>query len=326
MSVPQSRVLFSTESYRPLADKILQLGGIEPGRLEQRNFPDGERYLRLLTPVAGRQVVLLGGTVDDVDTLTLYDLACSIAKYGARRLTLVLPYFGYSTMERAEKPGEVVTAKSRARLLSSIPASHHGNEVFLLDLHTAGLPHYFEGPVTPVHLSARAIVLEEARRSAAGRPFVMACTDAGRAKWVESLANDLGTDAAFVMKRRLDGSTTEISGISASVDNRHVVIYDDMIRTGGSLIDAAAAYRKAGAAGISAITTHGILPGDALDRLRSSGLFSEIVCTDSHPRARATDDRFLRVRSVAPILHDALIRGYNRSLDDRTVQDFSLED
>ena len=315
MSTPP-RLLFSTETYRPLAERIVQLGGVEVGRLEQRRFPDGERYLRFLTPVAGRKVVLLGGTVNDVDTLTLYDLACSVAKFGARRLTIVIPYFGYSTMERAEKAGEVVTAKSRARLLSSIPASHHGNEVFLLDLHTAGLPHYFEGPVTPVHLSARSIVLEEARRCAAGRPFVVACTDAGRAKWVESLANDLGTDAAFVMKRRIDGSTTEISGISASVDGRHVVIYDDMIRTGGSLIEAAEAYRKAGASGVSAIATHGILPGEALDRLRSCGFFSEIVCTDSHPRARELEDGFLRIRSVAPILHDALIRGYNRIVGD----------
>ena len=308
------RLLFSTDTYAAMAQELVELGDIELGRLEHREFPDGERYLRLRTSVAGRRVALLGGTTNDSDTLTLYDLGCAIAKYGARRLTLVIPYFGYSTMERAEKIGEVVTAKSRARLLSSIPMAHHGNEVLLLDLHTAGLPQYFEGSVTPVHLSARNLILQEARRLSAGEPFVMACTDAGRAKWVESLANDLGADAAFVMKRRIDGSTTEITGISANVDGCNVIIYDDMIRTGGSLLEAAAAYQSAGARRISAIATHGLFPGRALERLEQSGLFHEIVCTNSHPRAQTSDSAVLKVRSVAPILHSALIHGYYREL------------
>lgn len=306
------RLLFHTPPYRDMAAELVELGGIEAGLLELRDFPDGERYLRLRTSVSGRRVALLGGTVDDSQTLMLFDLACALAKYGARRLTMVIPYFGYSTMERAEKIGEVVTAKARARLLSSIPMAHHGNEVLLLDLHTAGLAQYFEGPVTPVHLSARPLILEESLRLAAGRSFVMACTDAGRAKWVESLANDLGTDAAFVMKRRLSGERTEITGISANVEGRGVVIYDDMIRTGGSLIDAAAAYRSAGATWVSAIATHGIFPGEASSRLQNSGLFEEIVCTDSHPRSRQVATDKLRLRSVAPILHDALIQGYYR--------------
>lgn len=313
--VAEPYLLFSTPAYRYLAEDVIRLGQIEAGRLEVRDFPDGERYLRLATAVAGRRVAVLAGTIDAVDTLMLYDLACAVAKYGAMRLTLIIPYFGYSTMERAEKVGEVVTAKTRARLLSSIPEADHGNEIMLLDLHTPGLPHYFEGPVTPVHLTARPIVLEEAERLAAGRPYVVACTDAGRAKWVESLANDLGTDAAFVLKRRLDGSRTELTAISAHVTNRHVVIYDDMIRTGGSLIEAAQAYLEAGAEGVSAVATHGLLPGDSIERLQRSGLFSEIVCTDSHPRARqAADGSFLRARSVAPILHQALTLGYHRNV------------
>lgn len=307
-------LLFSTPSYQPLALRIASLGGVELGEVETHLFPDGERYLRLHSSVPGRRVVLLGGTVSDAETLFAYDLAYGITKDGARSLTLIIPYFGYSTMERQELPGEVVTAKSRARLLSSIPAAHHGNWVMLLDLHTGGLPHYFEGAMTPVHLSARQLVLEEALRLADGEPFVMACTDAGRAKWVESLANDLGTDAAFVLKRRIDGNRTEVSAIQAAVEGRVVVIYDDMVRTGGSMVEAARAYRRAGAIRIAAITTHGLFPGDALERLRESGLFTEVVCTDSHPRADALadalDDDFLRVRSIAPLLHEALESGY----------------
>lgn len=303
-------LLFSTPRYRTLALQIAQLGGVELGEIESHLFPDGERYLRLGSPVAGRRIALLGGTVSDSETLFAYDLAYGMAKDGARSLILLIPYFGYSTMERVEKPGEVVTAKSRARLLSSIPAAHHGNSVLLLDLHTGGLPHYFEGAMTPVHLSARPIVLDEARRLAAGEPFVMACTDAGRAKWVESLANDLGTRAAFVMKRRLDGERTEVLAVEAAVEDQVVVIYDDMIRTGGSMLQAARAYLDAGARRVCAITTHGIFPGDSLERLCDSGLFGELVCTDSHPRAIELEHELLTVRSIAPLLHRALDSSY----------------
>jgi ribose-phosphate pyrophosphokinase len=101
--------------------------------------------------------------------------------------------------------------------------------------------------------------------------------------------------------------------VSAHVRDRPVVIYDDMIRTGGSLLGAASAYRDAGARSISAIATHGLFPGDALDRLQRSGLFDAIVCTDSHPRARALapdsdgdSDEFLQVVSVAQLLLPSL--------------------
>src|SRR4029077_9128284 len=103
-----------------------------------------------------------------------------------------------------------------------------------------------------------------------------------------------------VFKRRLDGSRTEVTAVSAQVEGRDVVIYDDMVRTGGSLLGAARAYRDAGATAVSAVVTHAVLPDGALDALRRSGLVDRLVCTDSHPRARAcAGDPFVRVVSVA---------------------------
>ncbi|MGC4004381.1 MAG: hypothetical protein QM811_15205 [Pirellulales bacterium] len=130
-------------------------------------------------------------------------------------LTLIVPYFGYSTMERSIKPGEVVTAKARARLLSMIPSASWGNRIVLLDLHVPGLMHYFEGAVRPFHLYAKELVTAASRRLG-GDDFVLACTDSGRAKWVESLANDLGVEASFVFKRRLDGERVEVAAVSAA--------------------------------------------------------------------------------------------------------------
>ncbi len=298
-------IVFSTHSYEYLSDEICELGRFERGEIETRTFPDGERYQRIGTHVSGRDVFLVGGTISDDDSLELFDLACAIVKYGADRLTLVIPYFGYSTMERAIHQGEVVTAKSRTRLISAIPPAARANRVFLLDLHTEGITHYFEGEITPRHISARKVIAQAARELG-GDDFVLACTDAGRAKWVEFLANDLGMDAAFVFKRRVDDRQTEVTAVSAQVQDKNVVIYDDMIRTGGSLIHAAEAYAAAGAKSLSAVATHGLFPEDALDRLKKSNLLKRIVVTDSHPRAVKLHDGFLKVISVADILVDEL--------------------
>jgi ribose-phosphate pyrophosphokinase len=219
-------------------------------------------------------------------------------------LTLVVPYFGYSTQERPSKEGESVTAKTRARLLSSIPLPSGGIRLLLVDLHTAGLPFYFEGGVRPVHVSARPLFVEAIRAHAPGG-CVVASTDAGRAKYVEALANDLRVDASFVFKRRESGGT-RVLAVSARVAGQHVMLYDDMVRTGGSLIAAAEAYREAGANRITALATHGVLPGDALGRLERSGLFDRLIVTDTHPRARQLDGGFVEVRSVVPLLAAAL--------------------
>jgi ribose-phosphate pyrophosphokinase len=299
-------LVFSTVPYMYLGSAITAAGGWEEGMVERRTFPDGEHYLRVLSDPADRDVILIGGTPDDAATLELYDLACGLVSGGAYRLRMVIPYFGYATMERSVRFGEVVTAKTRARLLSSIPMASRGTQVFLLDLHVDPIAHYFEGGIRPIHVYGKTLVTAAARRLA-GDDFVMACTDAGRAKWVESLANDLGVAAAFVYKRRVSGSETHVTGVSADVDGKHVVIYDDMIRTGGSLLAAAEAYKKAGAISIDAIATHGLLPGDSLAKIRASGLLGRIVVTDSHPRAVALANDYLQVVSIASLLTEHLI-------------------
>jgi ribose-phosphate pyrophosphokinase len=299
-------LVFSTLAYDYLADAIAAGGGWERGVVTRTTFPDGEHYRRIDTNPADRDVILVGGTIDDASTIELYDLACGLVMYGAYRMRLVIPFYGYSTMERSVRGGEIVGAKTRARLLSSIPAASRGTQVFLLDLHVDAIAHYFEGGIRSIHVYGKKVTTAAARRLG-GDDFVLASTDAGRAKWVESLAKDLHVDAAFVYKRRTSGSETEITGVSANVVGRHVVIYDDMIRTGGSLLAAAQVYKDAGAAAIDAITTHGVFPGDSLARIRNRGLLGRIVATDSHPRAVALASDFLQVDSAAALLVEHLI-------------------
>jgi ribose-phosphate pyrophosphokinase len=307
------KVVFSTESYRYMLAPLAAGVRADAGEIVHKTFPDGERYLRLQTDVEQADVVLIGGTISDADTLELFDLAGSIVKYGARSLCIVIPYFGYATMERAVKVGEVVTAKSRARLLSAIPNGDAPNHVLLFDVHTEGLPYYFEGATVPMHVYGKPLITQLVQRVAArdglaipSSDLVLACTDAGRAKWVESLANDMGVAASFVFKRRISGDETVVTAVSAQVEGKTVVIYDDMIRTGGSLLSAARAYRAAGALRIAAVATHGLFPGDSLKKLEDSGEFERIACTDSHPRARALESSFLEVASCTDLFAQRL--------------------
>jgi len=296
----KSGIFFSTVEYESLASELAAGAELEAGEIERSVFPDGERYFRITTDVNDRDVVLVGGTTSDAVTLELYDLASTIVENGAATLTLIAPWFGYSTMERAVKRGEAVTAKTRARLFSSMPPSKLGNQIVLLDLHSEGIQYYFEGGLHPVHVYGKPVI-EELARELGGADFVLGSTDAGRAKWVESLANGLGVPAAFVFKRRRGPEETEVTAVSTRLAGESVVIYDDMIRTGGSLINAARAYRDAGAGSVAAVATHGVFTGDALKKIRDTGLFTAIACTDSHPNARRLEKDGLIVRSIAPL-------------------------
>ncbi|SCW53750.1 ribose-phosphate pyrophosphokinase [Mucilaginibacter sp. NFR10] len=296
------KLLFAITGYEYLSEKVLALGHCERGEIEVSHFTDGERYQRILSNVEGREVLLIGGTVSDSATLELYDLASSLVSYGADSLTLVIPYFGYSTMERAVKPGEIVTAKTRARLLSAIPKSNRGNKVMLFDLHSEGIQYYFEQDLYPVHVYCKDIVIEAATRYG-GDNFVMASTDAGRAKWVESLANDMGVNAAFILKRRLKGDHTEVSAINADVAGKTVIIYDDMIRSGGSIVNAAMTYKNAGAGDIYVITTHGLFVNDGIGKLKACGAIKKLICTDTHVNCKDLEgDDFVEVRTVAGLI------------------------
>ncbi len=293
-------IVFYSPAYRQLAQSLIVLLAFEEGKIERHTFPDGEHYYRILDDLRDKEVLFVGGAYDDASTLETFDLACGIVAQGALRLHLIVPYFGYSTMERAVKSGEVVTAKNRALLFSSIPQTTHGNCLYLVDLHTGGLEHYFERGIQVFHVYAKEVIFEEARRLG-GSDFVLGSTDSGRAKWVESLANDLQVPASFVYKRRISGDATKIIALNAQVEGKHVIIYDDMIRTGGSLIQAAEAYLDAGATKISAIATHGVFPPNALQRVVEHPLLEQVSVTNSHPNAKLQHPKKQKILCLSQI-------------------------
>ncbi len=309
MLLPMPPILFATKPYQYLAASLQQeaKGQLEMGAMTIRDFPDGEHYHRIDSNVRGRHVWVVGGTTDDAATMELFDIAQGCVQYGAFSLTIIIPYFGYSTMERSVQDGEVVKAKNRALLFSSIPRTPLGNRIILFDLHAEGIPYYFDSDVQPHHIYCEALHTENAHYLAGGEDFVLAATDAGRAKWVESMANRMGVQGAFIYKRRHNAEETEVLAVNASVQGSHVIIYDDMIRTGGSLIEAAKAYQHEGASRISVMTTHGLFTNHAIERLAASGIIEKIIALDTHPNALAQVHPLLEIRSVAPLIIKRLL-------------------
>lgn len=306
--------LLSSRGYEYLAERLSALPPMEnwsfrPVNLERKIFPDGETCCRIreVENIRNQPAVLICGTISDEAVFEAYNLASALVMEQCSSLHLVIPYFGYSTMERSTRDGEIVVAKNIARLLSSLPSSPRGNYIYMLDLHSLGTQYYFEGSVHPVHIAAEPLICEElCRRN--DNP-VLASADMGRAKWIQKMSGKLGLDSAFIMKKRTSGENTEIIALNAEVKGRPVVIYDDMIRSGSSILNAAAAYKSVGAKSVTLMTTHGVFTSGAVAEMRRSGLVDELICTDSHPKAltaAAEHPDFVRLKSVAALICRAL--------------------
>lgn len=324
----RTKLLFASEQYSYLAEEItsidldiaekqkkegdntLSFGSFINGIITTKKFPDGEVYHKIDTNVEDADVIYIAGTPNDADWLEILDVCSAMVKYGAHTLTVILPYISYSTMERAVKKREVVKAKTRSRVLSAIPKSHRNRFIFM-DLHVDTLPHYLEGDLVAEELSCFEIVKETAKEMA-GDDFVFASADLGRVKQISKMAESIGVSAAFVAKERKSGSDTEVKFVTgANVKGKKVVIYDDMIRTGGSLIDAGKVYRDAGASEVYAIATHGVFPGWSAKKIQDSEVFDYIATTNTHPRAcvSAASEGIdnLQIKSIADILYRRII-------------------
>jgi len=302
--------IFSTQQYSELAKEVANKPNIDCqiGNIEVKHFADGEIYHRIKNPeeLRDQDIVLIGGTINDTEIMNLYNLASCLVHCDIRKLHLVIPYFGYSTMERAITYGEVIKAKNIARMFSGLPQAINGNFIYLIDLHTEGIPFYFEGPSHVIHLYAKKEIHKMIKKIGTPSNMVLASTDAGRAKWVESLASDFGMQAAFVLKRR-DENGTEVTAINADVNGKTVVIYDDMIRSGGSIINAAKAYRAAGANKVYATCTHGIFCSDGLEKLRTSNVIERVFTTNTHANCvQSNSGEFLTKISVSNLIAKGL--------------------
>ena len=276
-----------------LADEFVEIG----------TFPDGETAIT--TPdIGGRDDIVLVGCCPDARTSeTFLATALEIAAQGPHSLTVVNTYFRHARCDR--KFGrQAVMAKFQARMWSSLGVAFPGTRLIFLDLHNDLVLSYFEGPVRPSNLSALPLLDRKLHSLWDLEDAVYATVDYGGVHEARRLAEKRGCGLAHIDKKRISGSETEIRAVhGAAVDGRDVVIFDDMISTGGSLIKAAEAYKNRGARRIFAVAAHGLFVDNAVIRLRNSEIEAVLV-TDSHPNAsrafQQCDREFIHVYQLRP--------------------------
>ena len=298
--------LLSSQKYDYLKQNLLKKSRkFKNVEIEQSRFPDGERYFRIknVECISGKPAVYICGTVDDEAILEAYNISCTLVREGCSSLHLVIPYYSYSTMERASYSGDNISAKNIAHLFSYIPVSAQGNYIYMIDLHSLGIQYYFEHNVHPVHLTTEEIIDEiiaEIRKK--HKNIVLASTDMGRAKWIEQICNRLGLEGGYIMKKRFSGTETVVKAVNADVKGKNVVIFDDMIRSGSSIIHAAEAYKANGAKDIFVVCVHGVFVEGAIEKLKQSGLIKGIYCTNTHAKTQNINDKFVHVYDISSVI------------------------
>jgi len=283
-------VILSTKGSAQIAENIRKSLGISKSDfviVEEKAFGGGENYYRIdigkRTELFGTNVIIVGSTPTDADLLFMYRVGCAAAKMGSNQRIFVIPFLGYSTMERAVKPGEIVTLKTVARMLSSIPNTRLGNTFLMMDLHAGGTEHDFEGDCVPMELYGEKPLQRAIRRLKLKRAVV--CTaDLGRTKWANTFANALGCKLAMLRKTR-DGEHTEVHEVIGNVDGYDIVLYDDMGRSFGSVFKACDAYRKLGGKNMYVVVSHLAMNDESvIDAILASPI-KKVIALDTHPMA-----------------------------------------
>jgi ribose-phosphate pyrophosphokinase len=257
------------------------------GKVERKQYPDGEYYKRIKDNVRGHSCVILAGLQTDSNFMEVLETAHFLVEADCKKLTIIVPYFGYSTMEKKSKEpgreGEFVKAKYRADILSELPRASYGNRIVMMDLHAEEMTSFFHN-VTTAHISNTNLIIQAARDMVGSYDFTFGATDVGRAKHIEHLARIAGVQPAYVYKRRDSGTNTEVTGANCDVKDKNVVIYDDMIRTGGSIVKAAKVYKSLGAKDVFVISSH-LVMGEGLFNIETSEVIKNISVMNTTPLA-----------------------------------------
>lgn len=276
-----------------------------------RRFADGEIDVKIQDSMRGHDVFLIQPTCHPVNEslVELFILLDALRRASAGRITAVVPYFGYARKERKSQPREPISAKLMANFITLAGA----DRVLLLDLHADAIEGFFDVPTD--HLTAHKILAAHIRERRLANCSVVA-PDAGGAKRAEHMARLLGAPIVFVYKRRPEDDAAEILDMAGDVDGRDCVVVEDIISTGGTIVEVARALKAHGARQVIITCTHAVLTAGAMDRLRQAPI-DEVVVTDSIPVPHDKQGPPITVLSVAPLLAEAIVRVHeNRSVSE----------
>ena len=308
----QTSYLFSTRTSRQLAEKIAHHYGQELGKINFQQFSDGEFEPVLDQSVRGGRVFLIGSTFPPADNLLELLLMIDAAKRAsAKNITVVLPYFGLARQDRKDKPRAPIGAKLVANLLTTAGATR----VMTMDLHADQIQGFFEIPVD--HLYASAIFVEYINSLNLDN-LTIASPDMGGAKRAKNYANHLGAEVTICYKERKKVNEVAEMTLIGNVEDRNVILVDDMVDTAGTLCKAADIIMERGAKSVRAIATHGVLSGKAYENIEKSKL-QEIIITDSIPLKNNLSSK-IKVLSCAPLFADVMNLVHNKkSINDKFI-------
>ena len=293
--------LFSGNANPALANEICAALNCPLGQATVRSFSDGEIHLQIQENVRGADVYVIQPTCAPVDRniMELFLMMDALKRASARRITAVLPYYGYARQDRKDRPRMPISAKLVASLLERAGASR----ILALDLHAAQIQGFFDAPVD--HLFATPVMIEH-YAPIKGDGFTVVSPDAGGVERARAFAKRLDAPLAIVDKRRTDVNVAEVMHIIGDVEGRHCLMVDDLIDTAGTLVKGAEALLANGALSVRACATHGVLSGPAVERIENSQI-EEVVVTNSIPlNDGASKCSRIKVLSVAPLLAQAI--------------------
>ena len=295
--------LFSGNANRPLAEEIAQYLHVRLGDADVSRFSDGEVFVQINENVRGQDVFVIQPTCAPVNDhlMELLVMMDAFKRASARRITAVLPYYGYGRQDRKVMGRVPITAKLVADLLTAAGCQR----VLAVDLHAGQIQGFFNMPVD--HLFAAPPVLVDYLAKKELKDPVLVSPDAGGVERARAIAKRLNAGLAIIDKRRDGPNVAVFMNLIGDVKGKDVVVIDDMIDTAGTLIQAVEAVTREGARRVLACAVHGVLSGPAIKRIQDSPL-EEVVITNSVPLAREKAISKIHVLSVAPLIAEAVRR------------------
>jgi ribose-phosphate pyrophosphokinase len=297
-------VLFTGNANPALAQEMARNLGVELGKATVGRFSDGEVTVEIQQNVRARDVFVMQSTCapTNENLMELLIMVDALKRASARRITAVIPYFGYARQDRRPRSMRVpISAKVVANLLETVGVER----VLTMDLHADQIQGFFDIPVDNIYASP---VLLSDLKSKAYPDLVVVSPDVGGVVRARALAKQLGTDLAIIDKRRPKANVSEVMHVIGEIDGRNCVIMDDMIDTAGTLVKAAEVLKERGAKRVFAYCTHPILSGPAVDRIAGSQL-DEVVITNTIPLSDAARAcKKIRQLSVAFLFAETIRR------------------
>ena len=302
MKVGNDLGLFTGRANPSLAKKMAEELGISLGRIEITSFSDKEVYVRIKENVRGKDIFLVQSTSPPVNEnlMELLIMIDAFQRASAKRITAVIPYYGYARQDRKDEPRVPITAKLVANLISIAGT----DRVLTIDLHAAQIQGFFDIKVD--HLFAAPVLIEDFLKKNL-KDLVVLSPDMGGIRRARAYAKRLNASLAIIDKRRPSADKAEVINVVGRVKGKEVLIVDDIVDTAGTLMAAVKVLKKNGARDIYASSTHPVLSGDAYERIEDSPL-KGLVVTDTIPLRQRKVKTKLKVLSVAPLLGEAVRR------------------